>query len=419
MAIPQTGRSKDDLLASLESMRARDVRWKEGRAFSLTYYAGPDVYDVGIAAYNAYATENLLNTDAFPSLRVIQTDVLTSVAALLGGNDATAGVFTSGGTESILTSVHGARAWGRSRGVLKPEIVLPTTAHAAFSKAAEYFGVTSIRVPVGPDYRADPAAMAAAITPDTVMIVGSAPAYPQGVVDPISEIGSIAQEFDLLFHVDACMGFTLPWLERLGLLDKAWNFAVPGVTSMSCDLHKFGYTQKGASVLLHRSKELRKHQFFFTSDWLGGLYGSPAILGTRGAGSLAAAWAVMQFLGEEGYKDLAQKAFDARCVIESGVGEIPGLAVRGAPEATLVAFGADLSVAPADRVDIFAVGDRLWADGGWFCDRQTPPDSLHCTVNAAHAGVAAEFVASVAAAVGAQSQDRLVGDRTKAYATVE
>ncbi len=374
------------MLAALGELRHRDVRWKDGHAFSLTYYAGTEAYQVGLDAYVAFASENMLNTDAFPSLRIMQTDVISSVAELLGGDGDTVGVFTSGGTESILTAVKGARNWGHGRGVSNPEMILPSTAHAAFSKAADYFGVRTIRVPVRSDYRADPDAMASAITPDTVLIVGSAPAYPQGVLDPITELGNVAQEFDVLFHVDACMGFTMPWLERLGHVGTAWNFSVPGVTSMSCDLHKFGYTQKGASVLLHRSKDLRKHQFFLTNDWLGGIYGSPAILGTRGAGSLAAAWAVMQHLGEDGYTRLTREAFAARQRIQAGIAAIDGLAVRGTPETTLVAFGADLVVPVDERIDIYAVGDRIWSDDGWFCDRQTPPDSLHCTVNAVHAG---------------------------------
>jgi sphinganine-1-phosphate aldolase len=425
MALPQTGRSHDEVMAALADFRKRDVRWKDGRAFSLTYYAGPEAYQVGLDAYAAFASENLLNADAFPSLRIMQTDVISCVAELLGGDADTVGVFTSGGTESILTAVKGARNWGRGRGVSNPEMILPSTAHAAFSKAADYFGVRTIRVPVRADYRADPDAMAALVTPDTVMIVGSAPAYPQGVIDPISELGNVAQEFDVLFHVDACMGFTMPWLERLGhvggQVGSAWNFSVPGVTSMSCDLHKFGYTQKGASVLLHRSKDLRKHQFFLTNDWLGGLYGSPAILGTRGAGSLAAAWAVMQHLGQDGYLRVTAAAFDACRRIEAGLAGIDGLAIRGTPETTLVAFGADLALPLGDQIDMYAVGDRLWSNGGWFCDRQTPPDSLHCTVNAVHSTVVDEFVGAVAEAVDfvRGSTDRVAGDRTKAYSTIE
>lgn len=426
--MPTTGVPTHEVLDRLEGYRHGDLRWKDGRAFSLAYFAGPEAHELAVEAQKRFSSENALNMDAFPSLRALTTEVVGTVCSLLGGDDQTVGVFTSGGTESILTAVKGAKEWGRSRGVHRPRMILPTTAHAAFSKAADYFDVEALRIPVGTDYRADPHAMAAAVDQDTILLVASAPAYPQGVIDPIDEIGRLAQDHDLLFHVDACMGFTLPWLERLGLLTKQWNFTVPGVTSMSCDLHKFGYTAKGASVLAHRSKELRRHQTFITSDWLGGLYGSAALLGTRSGGSLAAAWAVFQHLGEEGYLRLTERAFRARERIQAGLTSIDGIAVRGAPEATILAFGAPsdgaigAAVAGPDRqppIDIYAVADRLWAGGGWYCDRQTPPDSLHCTMNAVHLDVADDFVAAVGSAVAAQREDGRAGDRTRAYGTVE
>lgn len=415
MTLSATGRPAAEVLSAIESFRGADVRWKDGRAFSLAYYAGAEVHGVANAALSAFSSENALNLDAFPSLRHMQNDVIATVCALLGGDQNSVGVFTSGGTESILTAVEGARNWGRSRGISTPEIVLPTTAHAAFTKAADYFGVTSIRVPVGADYRADADAMAQGVTPDTVMIVASAPAYPQGVIDPVSDIAAIAEEFDLLCHVDACMGFTMPWLERLGHVTTEWNFRVPGVTSMSCDLHKYGYTAKGASVLAHRSKDLRKHQFFRTDDWLGGLYGSPAILGTRSGGPLAAAWAVMEHLGEEGYLRLTSAAFDARVKLQHRIEAIDALAIRGAPETTLIAFGSNRRA-----VDIYAVADELWKRHGWYCDRQTPPDSLHCTVNAVHAALVEEFADDLATCVtDLQVNHSAIGDRTKAYSTLE
>jgi sphinganine-1-phosphate aldolase len=413
------GLSPHDALAELEHFRAGDLKWKEGRVFSLAYYAGPEVHRLAGDAYVRFSSENMLNLDAFPSLRRMQTEVVGTVCGLLGGDEQTVGVFTSGGTESILTAVEGAREWGHSRGVHEPEMVLPTSAHAAFSKAASYFGVKAVRVPVGDDYRADVAAMAAAVTRNTILLVGSAPSYPQGVIDPIPDLGAIALEHGLLFHVDACMGFTLPWLKRLGLVTVAWGFDVPGVTSMSCDLHKYAYTAKGASVLAHRTKELRKHQYFLTSDWLGGLYGSPAILGTRSGGSLAAAWAVMNHLGEDGYLRLTTLAYEARTRLQDGVSGIDGLAVRGEPETTLLAFGADPAYPADEQVDIFAVGDRLWKKGGWYADRQAPPDSLHCTVHASHADVIDEFIAAVTESLDDVLNTQEKGDRTRAYGTVE
>ena len=415
--MPATGSPPSDVLGRLEDFRRGDLRWKDGRAFSLAYFAGDEAYELAVEAQKRFASENALNMDAFPSLRALTSAVVGTVCGLLGGDDETVGVYTSGGTESILTAVRGAKEWGRSRGVHRPRMVLPTTAHAAFSKAADYFDVEAIRVPVGPDFRADPHAMASAVDQDTILLVASAPAYPQGVVDPIDEIGRLAQDHDILFHVDSCMGFTMPWLERLGLMTKPWNFAVPGVTSMSCDLHKFGYASKGVSVLAHRSKVLRQHQIFITSDWLGGLYGSAAMLGTRSGGPLASAWAVFEHLGEEGYLRLTERAFNARKRIQAGLSAIEGIAVRGEPEATLLAFGAPIGT--EDPIDIYAVADRLWTDGGWYCDRQSPPDSLHCTVNAVHLDVADEFIAAVASAVEFVRNNAAAGDRSKAYGTVE
>jgi sphinganine-1-phosphate aldolase len=414
-SFPEHSTPPEHVLRQLEQYRVNDLRWKEGKAFSLAYSAGAEVIELAKEAYGRFSSENMLNLDAFPSLRQLQTEVMGMVAPLLGGDENTVGVFTSGGTESILTAVHGARNWGRANGIESPNMVLPTTAHAAFSKAAAYFDVTAIRVPVGPDYKADPLAMESAIDRNTILLVASTPAYPQGVIDPIEAIGAIALSSRLLFHVDACMGFTLPWLAQLGELSVPWNFEVPGVTSMSCDLHKFGYTAKGASVLLHRDKSLRKHQFFMTSDWLGGLYGSPALLGTRSGGGVAAAWAVMNHLGADGYRRLATSALAARRTVQQGIAATPGISVRGEPQATLLAFGATNE----ECLDIFAVADQLWERYGWYVDRQTPPDSLHCTINAVHQDTAEAFVMDLQEVVGELMNSKMVGDRSKAYGTVE
>jgi sphinganine-1-phosphate aldolase len=417
-AMPDHGMSPGDVLALLETKRSGDVKWQAGRAFSLAYSAGDEAVALGKEAYARFSSENMLNLDAFPSLRQMQTDVMSIVGQLLGGDEQTVGVFTSGGTESILTAVHGAKRWGQAKGINAPTIVLPTTAHAAFSKACAYFDVTAIRVAVDGDYRANVEAMAAAVTDQTVMIVGSAPAYPQGVIDPISAIAELASARSILCHVDACMGFTLPWLQQLGELspETMWNFAAPGVTSMSCDLHKFGYAAKGASVLLHRDKTIRKHQFFMTDDWLGGLYGSPALLGTRSGGGLASTWAMLHHLGADGYRRVTADALAARRTIQRGIESIDGLSVRGNPETTLIAFGATDS----SDLDIYAVADALWQRHGWYVDRQTPPDSLHCTVNAVHRDTADEFVADLRSLVAELRNDSsVIGDRTRAYGTIE
>jgi glutamate/tyrosine decarboxylase-like PLP-dependent enzyme len=234
--------------------------------------------------------------------------------------------------------------------------------------------------------------MAAAITPQTVLLVASAPSYPQGVIDPVASIAALAQARELNCHVDACMGgITLPMLERLGRSIRPFDFRVPGVTSMSVDLHKYGYTAKGASVIVHRSKELRKQQTFTTDNWLGGLYASSGILGTKSGGPIAAAWAVMRYLGEEGYLRLTRSAYDATLALIAGLRSIDGVRVLGEPDATLVAFA-------FDDADAFAVGDVL-ARRGWVVDQQKPPPSLHCSVNAVHGPVIGEFLADLESAL--------------------
>jgi glutamate/tyrosine decarboxylase-like PLP-dependent enzyme len=395
MALPQAGMSPAAIFAHLDELKQNDVRWREGRAFTLVYFAGDDVLAVAEEAYRRYSTENALNTDAFPSLRTIQSEVVVMVGDWLHAGDEGAGFMTSGGTESILLAVKAARERGRDLGITQPNVVLPTSAHAAFEKGCYYFGLESRRIGVGPDWRADVAAMEAAIDANTVLLVGSAPQYPQGVIDPIEEIAALAEEHNINCHVDACMGgVVLTYLERLGESIPRWNFAVPGVTSISVDLHKFGYTAKGASVIMHRTKQLRNYQTYITDNWLGGLYGSSGVLGTKGGGSMAAAWAVMHYLGDDGYLRVTAAARQACLQLADAVALIPELAIRAVPQATLLAFGA----ADATQLDVFAVAAALWRRG-WYVDRQGPPPSLHCTVSNVHLGKIDEFVADLRASV--------------------
>ncbi len=256
--------------------------------------------------------------------------------------------------------------------------------------------------------------MADAVDENTVLLVGSAPQYPQGVVDPIEEIAALAAERDINCHVDACMGgVTLTYLERLGHAIPPWNFAVPGVTSMSVDLHKYGYTAKGASVILHRDKRLRAYQTYVTDNWLGGVYGSPAVLGTKSGGPWAAAWAVLHYLGDDGYLRVTAAARRACEELVGVIRSIPQLALRAEPDTTLVAFGA----ADPARFDVYAVADELWRRG-WYVDRQGPPPSLHCTVNAVHDGLIPAFAADLRAAVEQVEAAAATGE-VGAYGTVE
>ncbi len=411
MALVSHRRSAQEILDELDELAKDDIDWKHGHAFSLAYYAGDDVYDVAQQANLKFLSANALNVAAFPSLRRMQNDVVRWVADLLHGGDAAAGFMTSGGTESLLMAVKAARTRGAQRGIVTGEMVLPSTAHAAFEKGAEYFGVRSVRVPVGNDYRADVAAMAAAVTPNTVLLVASAPQYPQGIVDPVSDIAVLAQRHDVNCHVDACMGgITLPMMEKLGEPVPPFDFRIPGVTSISVDLHKYGYTAKGASVIVHRNKQLRQQQTFRTENWLGGIYASSGILGTKSGGPIAAAWAVMQYLGEDGYLQLTRVA--RRCFEQLLVGlrAIPQVVILGQPAVTLVAFG-------FRDVDAFAVGDALHRRG-WFVDQQQPPPSLHCTINAVHDGVIDSFLEALRAAVDEVGGSDSRG-KQKAYGSLE
>ena len=392
--LPLKGRAKEDILATMQALRQKDVKWREGKVFSMVYDAGDEVTDILKAAYLMFFSENGLNPTAFPSLRELETQVVAMVASLLNGDKEVVGNMTSGGTESLLMTVKTAREWARVRRpeVMSPEMILPLTAHPAFEKAAHYFGVKPIHIPVRADFRADVEAAKAAITPRTILMVGSAPSYPHGVVDPIAELAQAAQEHHLLFHVDACVGgLVLPFVRRLGYPVPEFDFKTPGVTSMSADLHKYGYAAKGASVVLYRNQDLRRRQFFAYTDWPGGIYASATMAGTRPAGPIAAAWAVMNFLGEEGYLALTDTVIKTAIKIREGVARIPGLKVLSNPDMSVHAIG-------SDQFNIYEVGDEMTLRG-WHLDRQQFPPSLHMTITPAHARTADDFLRDLAQAV--------------------
>jgi len=416
-AFPKQGRSADDIIAELHGKRDNDVRWQDGRAFGMVYDGGPKVREVAERAASLYLHENALNTKAFPSLREIQSEVVGWTASLLNGPDTASGFLTSGGTESILVAVKAARERGRAeRGLTEPNIVLSAAAHAAFHKGGHLFGLEIRKAPVLDDWTADVDAMAALVDDNTALVVGSAPQYPQGVVDDIAGIAELAQSVDANCHVDACMGgFVLPFAEMLGRDIPEWDFRIPGVTSISADVHKLGYAPKGVSVILHRTKELRRYQTFVFDDWLGGFYASPNLQGTRSGLPMAAAWAVMSHLGIDGYVDLVKTTLDNADQMRAGIGEIDRLKVLGNGGLHLIAMSADPM--DPDPIDVFALADAL-ASRGWFHDRQTPPDNLHSTVSNSNAGVIDDYLTAlnecVAEVAGSQAADRSTN-----YATLE
>lgn len=408
------GQPVEQVLASMEAMRTDDVRWRDGKCFTLAYSAGPEALALAEEAYRRFSGENALNTAAFPSLRVMQQDVVDTASGWVHGDDTTAGFMTSGGTESLVLAVRAAqkRAQREGRNLSNMNVVLPSSAHAALEKGADYFQVESRRVAVGADWRADVGAMSNAIDDETILVVGSAPQYPQGVVDPIADIASLAKERNINCHVDACMGgVTLTYLERLGEKITPWDFRCDGVTSISIDLHKYGYTSKGSGVLLHRNKQLRSDQTFITNNWLGGMYGSSGILGTKSGGPIASSWAVMHHLGDDGYLRVTRSARESTVRIAEHIQNHPALELRAYPDSTLLSFG----VTDVNRHDVFAIADTL-ISYGWYMDRQAPPDSVHLTVNAVHAPLVNEFLADLDRAV----IESVGGSGTAgAYATTE
>ncbi|MET8521628.1 aminotransferase class V-fold PLP-dependent enzyme [Nocardioides sp. NPDC004968] len=387
-----------DALTQLRSMQAADLPVNGGRTLAYVYDSGlPDIDRIGREAVAAYAGSNGLDPTAFPSLLRMENEVVGTAADLLDAPESVVGTVTSGGTESVLLAVQAAR--DAHRGIERPRMVLPSTAHAAFHKAAHYFGVEPVLVPVGPDFRADPAAMAAAMDERTVLVVASAPSYAHGVVDPVTAIAAAAAERGIRCHVDACIGgWVLPYATRLGRDVPAWTFAVEGVTSISVDLHKYAYAPKGTSVLLHRTPELRRPQFFASAAWPGYTMLNSTMQSTKSGGPLAGAWAVMRSLGDEGYERLARDVFEAVDRIRAGVEEMPELAVVSTPDSTLLALTTDGSCDP------FTICDEM-AVRGWYVQPQMSfagsPATIHLSVSAATLPHVPELLAALDEAVAA------------------
>ncbi len=396
---PEKGRDKADILAALDELSHADGNWREGRTWSLVYYAGEEVTALTEAAYTRFFHANALNPTVFKSLRQLEVETLGFAADLLHGDGDTVGSLTSGGSESILMAVKTYRDEARALKphITEPEMVLPVSAHASFEKAAHYFGVKPVHILLTGDYRADVAAAERAITPNTILIVGSAPAYPQGVVDPITELGRLALKHGLRFHVDACLGgFILPFVRQLGYPVPDFDFSVPGVTSISADLHKYGYAAKGVSALLYKNGNIRRYQYFAYADWPGGLFVSPSATGTRPGGAIAAAWAVLQYLGTEGYLRLAETTMNITQKLLDGIRAIPELYILGQPTASVFALGSDV-------LNVHALADRL-EEKGWVIDQQVGPSCLHFMVTPAHEAAAEPFLSDLKQAVGELKQ---------------
>tara|TARA_R110002096_G_scaffold143328_5_gene299419 strand:- start:71372 stop:72820 length:1449 start_codon:yes stop_codon:yes gene_type:complete len=392
---PKSPMSRSQIISDLQKRQEADIDWRAGRAFCLIYHPGDERASIIQDAFNQYFSFNALNPAATPSLTQLEAEVVSMTADLLHGDDKVRGSITSGGTESILLAVKSARDWGRANieGIGKPKVILPESAHPAFMKAFHYFDLDYTLIPCTENERVDVRAMERAIDHNTVMLVGSAPSYPYGVIDPIEEIGQLAKQRGILCHVDACIGgFMLPFLQRLGYPIPKWDFAAEGVTSISADVHKYGYASKGSSVVLYRNAELRKFQFSIYTGWTGGIYGSPTMTGTRPGGTIVGPWAAMKCIGEEGYLEMARSTMETTERLRAGIVAVPELHLVAEPEMTLIAF-------KSDEIDVYELADEL-NNKGWHFERQQNPPSLHLTVNFIHtAAIADEFLGDLREAV--------------------
>ncbi len=391
---PEQAKPIAELLQTVQQKKQKDIDWRSGKAFCLIYHPGEEREENIKKVFDQYYADSALNPTATPSLAEIETETVAMCADLLHGDEQVCGNITTGGTESIILAVKTARDWSRSHKphITKPHVVVPESVHPAFFKAFHYLNMEYTAVKTGTDYRADVTAMEKAITPDTILLVGSAPSYPYGVIDPIEEIAALAKRKNLLCHVDACVGgFILPFIKELGYPIPRFDFEVDGVTSLSADIHKYGYSPKGASVILYRTHELRKFQFSLYTKWAGGVYGSPTITGTRSGASIAAAWAAIQSIGKQGYTEMAKATMQTTERIKQFVAATEELELMGKTDMCIVAF-------KSDKIDVYMLADEL-NKKGWHFERQQLPPSLHFTVNYIHRTVVEDFITDLKQAI--------------------
>ena len=398
--LPPSGLARTEVTHLVGRLAAAEERtWRDGYASGAVYHGDPEHVAFLSRIYTAQSQSNPLHPDLWPSATKFEAEIVAMTGSMLGAGPASGtpavGTVSSGGTESILLAMKAYRDFARERrGIAMPEIVAPVTAHAAFDKAARFFDMPLVRVPVDDTFRVDPNEVAAALTERTAVVVGSAPTFPHGVIDPVPEIAALAAERGVGCHVDACLGgFILPWAERLGYPVPAFDFRLPGVTSMSADTHKYGYAAKGSSVVLYRDNDLRHFQYYTVTDWPGGLYLSPTFAGSRPGALSATCWAAMVSIGESGYTEAARRILETGARIRDGVAAIPGLRVLGEP-LWVIAFGAD------DGLDIYQIMENM-SHRGWSLNGLQRPAAVHIAVTLRHTrpGVADRFLADLAASV--------------------
>ena len=387
--IPRTGIDRGTVLKMMSEYGGKDADWREARTWSLVYYLGEEHTAFLKEAYSMYFSENALNPMAFKSLKRFESEVVRMTASMLNGDDRVVGTMTSCGTESCLLAVKTYRDLARAKRpwIRRPEMVVPESVHVSWEKGAEYFNVKAVHAPLTKDFQVDVEAARKLINRNTILIGASAPSYPHGMIDPIPELSALAQEKSLPLHVDSCLGgFLLPFVEKLGHPVTPFDFRVPGVASISADVHKYGFGAKGASVILYRDMRTLKHQFFVYENWPGGIFISPALLGTRPGGSIAAAWAAMMAIGEDGYINIARRIKDVTRRLIEGIESIPELYVLGDPPMSVFAYASR-----SKEVNIYAVADQM-EKKGWHIDRLHRPEALHAIVMPAHESIVEQYL---------------------------
>ena len=400
--LPAEPEERAAVLAAIAEMSAReDAMGDAGRVSGSIYSGDHEHYAFLNDVFGHYSHANVLQRDMYPSATKFEAEIVAMTAGLMNADAAkeadpatdVCGVLTSGGSESLITALYTYREVARERGVTRPNVVMPVTAHVALDKGAHWMGIEMRKAPLGPDWLVDVDAAADLVDDQTIALVGSAGNYGHGLIDPIEALGALALDRGIGLHVDGCLGgFILPWAEPLGYDVPRFDFRVPGVTSISADTHKYGYALKGTSVLLYRDRSLRSHQWFTATEWPGGLYLSPGLAGSRSGGLIASTWAAMVTIGAPGYLAAAEGIFRTGAAIRDGIREIPELEVIGDPT-FLVAFRSDV-------VDIYLVNDAL-KERGWRMNSLQLPAALHFCVTRPNTrpGIAEQFLADLSASV--------------------
>ncbi|XP_043911717.1 sphingosine-1-phosphate lyase 1 [Protopterus annectens] len=395
-SLPEKGLSKSEVLQKLtEYSSLAEDHWEQGRVSGTVYSGEEDLTKLLVEVYGDFAWSNPLHSDIFPGVRKMEAEIVRMTCTLFHGGPNSCGTVTSGGTESILMACKAYRDLAYDRGISYPEILAPVSAHAAFDKAAHYFGMKMVHIPLNAEtMEVDVKAMKRAITRNTAMLVCSAPQFPHGIIDPVVEVAKLAVKCNIPFHVDACLGgFLIVFMEKAGFSLPPFDFRVKGVTSISADTHKYGYAPKGSSVVLYSDKKYRHYQFFVAPDWQGGIYASPAIAGSRAGGIIAACWATMMYKGEDGYVQATKKVVSTMKFIESRLRKINGIFVFGQPQVSVVAIGSKV-------FDVFRLSNAM-NDKGWKLNILQFPSSIHICLTLLHTkpGVAEQFVKDVEASV--------------------